>query len=108
MKLLFDENLSPRLCSLLGDIFPGSVSVLAQLAGATDEQVLAWASRANFLLTTKDSDFVDKVGFQEAGAKIVWVRLGNCTTESVHLILRNSFERISIFAESEDRVLILP
>jgi predicted nuclease of predicted toxin-antitoxin system len=43
-----------------------------------------------------------------SGLKLVWIRLGNCSTESIHLVLRNSFERITSFVESDDVVLELP
>ena len=40
MKLLFDENLSPRLCRLLADIYPDSAHVRdIGLRGAEDEPV---------------------------------------------------------------------
>ena len=40
MKLLFDENLSFRLISLLSDLFPGSVHVHdIGLGNASDEDV---------------------------------------------------------------------
>jgi predicted nuclease of predicted toxin-antitoxin system len=40
MKLLLDENLSPRLPPLLADRCPGSTQVeLLELRGATDAQV---------------------------------------------------------------------
>jgi predicted nuclease of predicted toxin-antitoxin system len=41
VKLLFDESLSPRLVSLLGDLFPESESALRNdLAGAGDLRIL--------------------------------------------------------------------
>ena len=43
MKLLFDQNLSPKLVSRLADLFPDSVHV--QSAGfdcSSDDQILAW------------------------------------------------------------------
>ena len=40
MKLLFDENLSPQLVRLLGDLFPGSVHVRDVRLKAADDPVV--------------------------------------------------------------------
>jgi predicted nuclease of predicted toxin-antitoxin system len=57
MKLLFDEHLSPRLCSLLVDLFPGSENVLLTgLGGRTDEEIGSYAAASNFTIVSKDAD----------------------------------------------------
>ncbi len=44
MKLLFDQNLSPRLPSLLADLYPESVHVRdVGLRKATDSDIWAYA-----------------------------------------------------------------
>jgi predicted nuclease of predicted toxin-antitoxin system len=46
MKLLFDNNLSPRLSQRLADVFPGATHVSAVgLDRAGDIEVLEYASR---------------------------------------------------------------
>ncbi len=58
MKLLFDQNLSPKLVNRLADLFPGSAHV--QTAGidcADDEQVWQYAKANGFAIVTKDEDF---------------------------------------------------
>jgi predicted nuclease of predicted toxin-antitoxin system len=45
MKLLFDQNLSPRLPGLLSDLYPGSVHVREiGLAEATDTAIWNYAN----------------------------------------------------------------
>src|SRR5579859_257877 len=99
MKLLFDENLSPRLVRMLGDLFPGSAAILdLDLGGNSDSAVWRLAEDQGFLVVSKDSDFLDRAIVTTGTVKLVWVRLGNCTTQAVHLVLRNSAERVSEFA----------
>ena len=56
MKLLFDENLSFRLCRQLSDVFPGSSQVrLAGLERADDMAVWAYAKANDFTIVTLDA-----------------------------------------------------
>lgn len=58
MKLLFDESLSPRLVSLLRDLFPESESALRNgLACVGDRRILEYATAHDFVLVSTDSDF---------------------------------------------------
>jgi predicted nuclease of predicted toxin-antitoxin system len=57
MKLLFDENLSPRLVRLLGDLFPESVHVReVGLQAADDPVVWNYAETHALIICSKDSD----------------------------------------------------
>ena len=58
MKLLFDQNLSPRLVAKLADHYPDSAHVMTHaLEHALDETVWAFARKHGYTLVTKDSDF---------------------------------------------------
>jgi hypothetical protein len=60
MKLLFDQNLSFKLCRTLNDLFPGSIQVgLVGLADATDREVWEYAKINGFMLASLDSDFAE-------------------------------------------------
>ena len=51
MKLLFDQNLSPRLVALLGDVFDGSLHVRqAGLDRADDDTIWRFARDNGFLV----------------------------------------------------------
>lgn len=58
MKLLFDQNLSPRLPQLLADIYPASVHI-REIGLRDAEDVLIWeyAKAHGFAVVSKDSDF---------------------------------------------------
>jgi predicted nuclease of predicted toxin-antitoxin system len=56
MKLLFDQNLSFKLCRRLGDLFPDSNQVrLLGLDQATDAAIWDYAKTNDFILVTLDS-----------------------------------------------------
>jgi len=58
MKLLFDENLSPKLPGLLVAKFPGSQHVRELgLKGRTDEEIWRYAGDNGFAIVSKDKDF---------------------------------------------------
>jgi len=61
VKLLFDENLSPRLIKALSDLYPGSAHVEdCSLISASDDQVWRFTSKNEFIIVTKDSDFSER------------------------------------------------
>jgi predicted nuclease of predicted toxin-antitoxin system len=58
LRLLFDQNLSPRLVRALADLFPGSAHVRdVGLARAGDDEVWSHAAAHGFAIVSKDADF---------------------------------------------------
>jgi predicted nuclease of predicted toxin-antitoxin system len=89
MKLLFDHNLSPRLVARLFDLFPDASHVsLEGLDQASDGIVWHFARVNDFTIVTKDSDFDDLSLLQGFPPKVIWLRIGNCTTHQIEQILR--------------------
>jgi predicted nuclease of predicted toxin-antitoxin system len=83
MKLLFDHNLSPRLLTRLADIFPDASHVaLVGLERASDEIVWAHAQAHGHIIVTKDADFSDFSVLRGFPPKVIWIRIGNCTTST--------------------------
>jgi predicted nuclease of predicted toxin-antitoxin system len=102
VKLLFDQNLSPRLVRALAEVFPDSTHVRdVGLASADDDDVWAYAVAHGFLIVSKDSDFHQRSFVHGAPPKIVWVRLGNCTTAQVEAILRAHAGEIARFTKDQ-------
>lgn len=95
MKLLFDQNLSPRLVKLLADIFPESNHVFPlNLDEAEDTEVWQYAKENNFTLVTKDADFGDLSILRGFPPKVIWIRRGNCRTSDIENILRKNIKAI--------------
>jgi predicted nuclease of predicted toxin-antitoxin system len=90
MKLLFDENLSFRLCQQLSDLFPESSQVrLLGLERADDRAIWDFAKANGFTLATLDADFVEIASLRGPPPKVIWLRCGNQPTVVVEALLRN-------------------
>lgn len=88
MKLLFDENLPPRLTEALSAEFPDSGHVHALGLGAADDTTVWEYARAHgYVLVTKDADFHDLSLIRGQPPKVVWIRRGNCSTSELFVLL---------------------
>ena len=102
MKLLFDENLSHKLVRLLADLFPDSVHVReVGLKAADDPVVWNYAKTNGLMIVSKDSDLHQRSFVFGHPPKIIWVRLGNCSTSDVERLLRKQFTAIKAFYEDD-------
>jgi predicted nuclease of predicted toxin-antitoxin system len=98
MKLLFDENLSPKLVRLLADLFPDSLHVRdVGLKAADDPDIWTYAADHDLIICSKDSDMHQRSFVFGGPPKVVWVRLGNCSTSDVEALLRRNFIAINTF-----------
>lgn len=109
MKLLFDQNLSPKLVANLADLFPESSHVQVEgLDRATDADVWGYARLNGFVIVSKDEDFSDLSVMRGSPPKVVWLQIGNCTTGQVEALFRSHFGDIETFVEdSSAGVLVL-
>ena len=110
MKLLFDENLSHKLARRLADIFPDSVHVRdVGLKATNDPLVWDYARDNDFMIVSKDADMHDLSLLFGNPPKVVWVRLGNCSTRQVEGLLRRDFDVIKLFYKDDSvSLLVLP
>ncbi len=109
MKLLFDENLPPRLVHALNGLFPGSEHLRSVgLAKALDEDVWRYAREHAFTLVTKDADFHERSVVFGHPPKVVWIRRGNCTTAQLEqTLLRHASDIENPGADANSAFLIL-
>ncbi|HMN86454.1 MAG TPA: DUF5615 family PIN-like protein [Bauldia sp.] len=99
MRLLFDQNLSFRLCSVLADAFPDSTQVhLLGLEGIDDRTLWNLARTENYTLVSQDSDFADLAALFGPPPKVIWLRLGNQPTRVIANRLLASREILERFA----------
>jgi predicted nuclease of predicted toxin-antitoxin system len=100
MKLLLDENLSHKLVRQLANLFPDSVHVReVGLKAADDPLVWDYAKNNDLMIVSKDSDMHQRSFVFGYPPKIVWIRLGNCSTSDVEKLLRKNFAAIKSFYE---------
>ncbi len=109
MKLLFDQNLSHQLTHLLSDLFPNSLHVRdVGLKAADDPTVWNYAKEHGFVIVSKDSDFHQRSLVLGYPPKVIWIRLGNCSTAEIKQLLRQYEDAIKSFeGDSEATFLSL-
>jgi len=103
MKLLFDQNISYRVVPRINDIFSGSTHVtMVGLEDSTDFEIWQYASKNDFCIVTFDSDFYDLSLVKGIPPKIIWLRTGNKTTNSIVHIIHEFKDVIDEFLNNPD------
>ncbi len=108
MKLLFDENLSPRLLEFLSAIFPGSEHVeLVGFRGQPDETIWTFAGQHGLCIVSKDNDFRQLSFLKGPPPKVIWLSIGNAGTEAISVLLKNRRAQIEAFQANADEALLV-
>ena len=108
MKLLFDENVSPKLVGLLADAYPGSTHVRdAGLKGADDDLIWGYARDQGFVIVSKDDDFRHRSFVEGAPPKVVWLQVGNAATSAIAALLRDEAARLRGFEDEDESALLI-
>lgn len=109
MKLLFDENLSPRLVQALEAEYPGSAHVrMLGLRGATDGAIWELARLEAYAIVSKDNDFRQLSFLHGAPPKVIWLSVGNAGTDAILRFLRSQRAEILAFeADTEASLFVL-
>jgi predicted nuclease of predicted toxin-antitoxin system len=109
VRLLFDENVSPRLVHALAGEYAGSVHIRGVgLHGAEDLRVWDYARAHGLTIVSKDTDFRERSYVEGPPPKVIWLDVGNAGTTQIAELLRRERERAERFVELEDAsVLIL-
>ncbi len=97
MKLLFDQNLSFKLCQTVADLFPESNHVR-----------LLWdyAKANGFTIVSQDVDFAEMAALLRSPPKVIWLRAGNQSTSAISTLMRVHAELIVAF-ENDDHATCL-
>ncbi len=98
MKLLFDQNLSFKLCDHVAELFPNSNHVrLLGMERADDRTLWQYAAANGYMLVSLDADFAEMAALLGPPPKVIWLRRGNQPTTLVAKILRTHAEAIDAF-----------
>jgi len=109
VKLLFDQNLSHRLVTTLRHEYPDSQHVRdVGLKDAIDAAVWQYAAQHGLIIVTKDADFHQRSFLFGHPPKVIWIRVGNCSTAMIEAMLRRRRHDLHVFAtEAESAFLAL-
>ena len=109
MRILRDQNLSPKLVKRLADIMPGLESVYDHgLIGASDPFLFEWAARLEFsALISADRDFVHLAERIGPPPKVIRIERCDYPSRMIEHLFRREALRIHDFMESKRAVLLL-
>lgn len=110
MKLLFDQNLAPRLPRLLADLYAKNVHVRnIGLRDASDEDIWEYAKQRGYVIVSKNSDFQQRSLLRGYPPKFVWLRVGNCSVKTIEDLLRKYSVVLRTFEFHKEKAhLMLP
>jgi len=98
MKLLLDQNISFRITNKIQDLFPGSKQVRdLGLENSKDSLLWNFAKKNNYCIVTFDGDFYDLGLIKGSSPKVIWLRLGNTSTQNIEIALRKNYDLIKTF-----------
>ena len=103
MKLLFDQNLSPSLVQRLTQLYPQSNHLYLMGLDREDDHII-WeiAKQQNYIIVTKDSDFNELLILKGFPPKIIWIRIGNCSTNAIESLLKDNYQAILAFSQDNN------
>jgi len=107
MKLLFDQNLSPKLAKYFEEHFSTSQHLQDIGFDASDDlAVWEFAQKNGFTIVTKDSDFNNLASFMGFPPKVIWLRRGNCSTKIIREIIDENLGTIKAFINDLDNGIL--
>ena len=103
MKLLFDQNISFRIIKKIEDILPFASQVrLLGLENSTDIDIWDYAKKNDYTIVTFDTDFYDISLIKGTPPKIIWLRIGNTSTNNLVICIQNNFDLIKEFIQNTE------
>ena len=102
MKLLLDNNLSPRMVPELATAHPGTAHVREfQMQSAGDAAIWTFAKERGFVILSKDEDFRQRSLLSGHPPKVIWLRVGNRSTDQIVALLMTSRAALASFERDD-------
>jgi len=102
VKLLLDQNLSPRLAAASENAFPGTAHVREHdLQRADDVEIWEFAKQHGFAILSKDADFHQMSFLYGHPPKVVWANLGNRSTDEILVAIQDRRADLAAFEEDD-------
>ena len=76
---------------------------LLGLRRASDNFVFLYAIKNEFVIVTKDADYMQLNTSQNCKVKVVWLRIGNAKNDYIASLLNDSFDKISAFYHDDHK-----
>ncbi len=108
MKLLLEENLSSQIIREIIDLYPDSAHVKNLALKNTDDSLLwEYAKKNDFVIVSKDADFYQHNLLYANVPKFIYLWIANSPTIEIVEILRDNFDTICQFENSESASILV-
>jgi predicted nuclease of predicted toxin-antitoxin system len=108
LKLLLDENLSPRLLHQIGDLFSNSLHVrTVGLKQKPDRKIWDFARANGFAILTADADFSDLAVALGQPPKVILLKGCDYGNEIAEKLIRSQAIRIADFLDDPERAVLI-
>jgi predicted nuclease of predicted toxin-antitoxin system len=88
-------------------VFPDATHVSdLGLMGAADRAIWLRVQEDGLVIVTKDEDFHRLSVLHGPPPKVIWIRLGNCSTDEIVLLLRSRSGEIGNFRAQEEAAFL--
>ena len=108
MRLLFDNNLSHKLPSLLQEYYPGCAHIRDfGFSRSRDQFIWEYARKNQFVIVSKDVDFQQRALLYGFSPKIIWLRVGNQATKAIKNLLVSHASEVHLFLQNQEEALLI-
>jgi predicted nuclease of predicted toxin-antitoxin system len=108
VKFLIDNQLPTALARFLASRGVDCHHVLdVELGDATDAAIWDYATRHDYVVISKDEDFLYLATTASARARLIWVRIGNCRKKALLAAVERLWPKIEAGLAAGDRIIEL-
>jgi predicted nuclease of predicted toxin-antitoxin system len=75
--------------------------------GASDGAIWQHAQEHEFIIVSKDEDFRHLSVYHGPPPKVIWIRLGNCSTADIIRLLRERYREIEAFVGHREAAFLV-
>jgi len=105
---MLDENLSDRIISRIADLYPGSTHLKTHsLIHMDDTMIWDFVKSGDYMITSKDWDFHQLSLLRGFPPKVIYLDIGNCSTQEIVNLLRDKVSDIQTFYDNPLESLLI-
>ena len=94
-KFIVDAQLPPALARFLTSLGENAIHVLdVEMMEASDSKIWDLAMRESRVVITKDQDFPIRASISEQPPRLIWVRMGNTSKQSLLQVFGKAWPQI--------------
>lgn len=107
-EIWIDAQLSPALAAWINRTYEGISAKSVRAVGlrdAEDEEIFRAARKAEVVMMSKDSDFLDLLDRHGPPPKVIWVTCGNTSNQRMRSILKQTLPSAVRMLEADEIIV---